>query len=122
MRVLDLFSGLATVASKIGSLKLLVNAMDTTPFYCRFYDKGNVKKWKIAEMTLKGLDMESCRILLESPKIEHDSLRKIHLMTRGHPLTLLLIKRGDVNSLKRVKGFSRQEASLLLYLKGVEGD
>jgi hypothetical protein len=118
--VVDLFSGLSTIASKSGSLKLLINAMDTTPFYCRFYDKGDVKRRKIAEMTLKGLDMESCKLLLEAPKIEHDALRKIHLITRGHPLTLLLIKRGDVNSLKRIKGFSRQEASLLLYLKGVE--
>lgn len=118
--VVDLFSGLSNMASKSGSLKLLINAMDTTPFYCRFYDKGDLKKRKIAEMTLKGLDMESCKLLLEAPKIEHDSLRKIHLMTRGHPLTLLLMRRGDVNSLKRIKGFSRQEASLLLYLKGVE--
>ena len=120
--VVDLFSGLSNMALKSGSLKLIINAMDTTPFYCRFYDKGDLKKRKIAEMTLKGLDMESSKVLLEVPKIEHDALRKIHLMTRGHPLTLLLIKRGDVNSLKRIKGFSRQEASLLLYLKGVESE
>jgi hypothetical protein len=120
--VVDLFTGLSNIASKNSSLKLLINAMDTTPFYCRFYDKGDLRKRKIAEMTLKGLDMDSSKVLLDTPRIEHDSLRKIHLMTRGHPLTLLLIRRGDVNSLKRIKGFSRQEASLLLYLKGVEGD
>ncbi len=118
--VVDLLSGMSNIASKSNSLKLLINAMDTTPFYCRFYDKGDIKKRKIAEMTLKGLDIESCKALLEAPKIEHDALWKIHLMTRGHPLTLLLIKRGDVNSLTRIKGFTRQEASLLLYLKSVE--
>ena len=120
--VVDLLSGLSIMASKSNTLKLLINAMDTTPFYCRFYDKGDVKKKKIAELSLKGLDMESCKVVLEAPRIEHDALRKIHLMTRGHPLSLLLIKRGDVNSLKAIKGFTRQEASLLLYLKGVEGE
>jgi len=118
--VADLFSALCELASKSDSWKIIINAMDTTPFYCRFYHKQEQSKKKIAELTLKGLDMESCRNLLEAPNIDNDALRKIHLMTRGHPLTIELIKLGDVNSLKRIKGFSRQEASLLLYLKGVE--
>ncbi|MEE9150875.1 MAG: ATP-binding protein [Thermoplasmata archaeon] len=118
--VADLFKMLTKFASNNESLIVLINAMDTTPFYCRFYDKSEVHKKKIAELTIKGLDKESCKLLLEAPNIDEDALKKIHLITRGHPLTLELIKRGDVNSLKRVKGFSRQEASLLLYLKGVE--
>ncbi len=118
--VADFFSGLCVMASRYRNIKLLMGARDTTPFYCRFYDKNDVKKKKIAELTLKGLDEEGIMHLLDAPNIEKDSLRKIHLMTRGHPLTIELIKKGDVNSLKRIKGFSRQEASLLLYLKGVE--
>ncbi len=118
--IIDFFSGLSNLAARNESLKVIINAMDTTPFYCRFYDKSEVQNKKIAELTLKGLDMESCKQLLEAPNIDNDALRKIYLMTRGHPLTIELIKRGDVNSLKRIKGFSRQEASLLLYLKGVE--
>lgn len=118
--IVDIFSGLSNLAARNEFLNVIINAMDTTPFYCRFYDKSDVQNKKIAELTLKGLDMEGCKQLLEAPNIDHDALRKIHLMTRGHPLTIELIKRGDVNSLKRIKGFSRQEASLLLYLKGVE--
>ena len=118
--VADLFSMLSDLATKSESLKLMINAMDTTPFYCRFYDKSEVQKKKIAELTIKGLSMDGCKQLLEAPNIDDDALKKIHLMTRGHPLTIELIKLGDVNSLKRIKGFSRQEASLLLYLKGVE--
>ncbi|UCF09124.1 MAG: AAA family ATPase [Thermoplasmata archaeon] len=118
--VVDLFSYLCNMASKAKNLKLMLNAMDTTPFYCRFYDKSEVGARKIAEITIKGLDMEGSRQLLETPNIDPDALRKIHLMTRGHPLTLMLMKKGDVNSLKRIKGFTRQEASLLLYLKTVE--
>lgn len=118
--VADFFSVLCDLAANSGSFKIMINAMDTTPFYCRFYDKNEVQNKKIAEITIKGLDMESCKQLLEAPNIDPDALKKIHLMTRGHPLTIELIKRGDVNSLKRIKGFTRQEASLLLYLKGVE--
>jgi hypothetical protein len=118
--VADFFSGLCVLASRYRNIKLLIGARDTTPFYCRFYDKNELKKKKIAELTLKGLDEEGIKLLLDAPNIEKDALRKIHLMTRGHPLAIELIKKGDVNSLKRVKGFSRQEASLLLYLKGVE--
>jgi hypothetical protein len=118
--VADFFAGLCGLASKYRNIKLLIGARDTTPFYCRFYDKSEIKRKKIAELTLKGLDEEGIKHLLDAPYIEKDALRKIHLMTRGHPLTIELIKKGDVNSLKRIKGFSRQEASLLLYLKGVE--
>jgi DNA-binding MarR family transcriptional regulator len=118
--VADFFSSLCGLVQKYRNLKLIIGARDTTPFYCRFYDKSEVKKRKIAELTLKGLDREGIKQLLEAPNIDADALRKIDLMTRGHPLTIELIRKGDVNSLKRIKGFSRQEASLLLYLKGVE--
>jgi AAA+ ATPase superfamily predicted ATPase len=118
--VSDLFSGLLKLAAKQESWNIIINALDTTPFYCRFYDKSEINKKKIAELTIKGMDMEGCMGLLEAPNIDQDALKKIHLMTRGNPLTIELIKIGDVNSLKRIKGFSRQEASLLLYLKGVE--
>jgi DNA-binding MarR family transcriptional regulator len=118
--VADLFSGLCELAAKNPPLNLLINAMDTTPFYCRFYDKNEVKKKKIAELAIKGLNQEGIKKMLDAPKIDDEALLKIYQMTRGHPLTIELIKKGDVNSLKRIKGFSRQEASLLLYLKGVE--
>ncbi len=119
--VADLFSGLCDLAKKNKSIKIIVGAWDSTPFYCRFYDKSEVEEKRIAELTIKGLDREGIKKLLETPNIDSDALKKIDLLTRGHPLTIELIKKGDVNSLKRIKGFSRQEASLLLYLKGVEG-
>jgi hypothetical protein len=119
--VADFFSGLCVLASKYRNLKLFINALDTTPFYCRFYDKNEIKMKKIGELTIKGLDREGIKKMLNTPDIDSDALKKIHLMTRGHPLTIELIKKGDVNSLKRIKGFSRQEASLLLYLKTVKG-
>jgi DNA-binding MarR family transcriptional regulator len=119
-KVADLFSYLCDIAEKNNTLKVIIGARDTTPFYCRFYDKNETAKRKIAELTIKGLDKEGIKSMLGTPNIDSDALKKIHLMTRGHPLTIELIKKGDVNSLKRIKGFSRQEASLLLYLKGVE--
>jgi DNA-binding PadR family transcriptional regulator len=119
--VKDFFSNLTELSLKNDGFKIIFTEMDTTPFYCRFYDKKNIGGKKIAEITLKGLDMEGCKRLLGKPKIENDSLRKIFLLTRGHPLSIELIKEGDVNSLKKIKGFTRQEASLLLYLKDVEG-
>jgi DNA-binding MarR family transcriptional regulator len=119
-KVADLFSYLCDLAEKNKALKVIIGARDTTPFYCRFYDKNEIAKRRIAELTIKGLDKEGIKSMLGTPNIDNDALKKIHLMTRGHPLTIELIKKGDVNSLKRIKGFSRQEASLLLYLKGVE--
>ncbi len=118
--IVDFFSALSDLAAKNEGIKIMITARETTPFYCRFYDKRDVHEKKIVELTVKGLDVEGCRRLLGTPDIDDDALRKIFLMTRGHPLTINLIKRGDVNNLKRIKGFSRQEASLLLYLKGVE--
>jgi AAA+ ATPase superfamily predicted ATPase len=118
--LVDFFSALSDLAVESEDLLLMITASETTPFFCRFYDKHDTRKKKIAELTLKGLDMKDCKQLLGTPNIDEDSLRKIHLLTHGHPLTLELIKLGDVNNLKRIKGFSRQEASLLLYLKGVE--
>ncbi len=118
--MVDFFSGLADLAVKKDGFNVIITAMETTPFYCRFYDKKDVRKKRIAELTIKGLDMEGTKRLLGNPSIDDDALKKIHLMTRGNPLTIELIKLGDVMSLKRIKGFSRQEASLLLYLKGVE--
>ncbi len=118
--LVDFFSALSDLAVESEDLLLMITASETTPFFCRFYDKRDTRKKKIAELTVKGLDMKDCKQLLGTPNIDEDSLRKIHLLTHGHPLTLELIKLGDVNNLKRIKGFSRQEASLLLYLKGVE--
>ncbi len=115
--VVDFFRGFVNVIAGIQNVKLIFSARDDMPFYCRLYDKRDIQVKRIAEMKLKGLSLRESKDILGNPDIDQASMRTIHQMTRGHPLTLELVKAGNEEGLRKLRGFRKQEASLLMFLK-----
>jgi DNA-binding MarR family transcriptional regulator len=115
--VVELLCSAVQRVSNTPKVWILVTARDTTPFYCRIHNRNDIEEGKVFEMNLKGLDMEETRELLDVENIDGDALKKIHLLTRGNPLSIQLIKKGDTIRLKGIKGFSQEEVNLLMFLK-----
>ena len=101
--------------------KILVLAQESTPAYCRFYDRSDLKKALVAENHLRGLDLEGCRSMLANPDIDEEALRRIYLLTKGCPLYLRYIREGDAESLRAHSRFTNAEVRLLLYSGGAVG-
>jgi hypothetical protein len=71
----------------------------------------------VGEVHIRGLDMEHCQMLLETPEIDPDSLRRLFLFTRGKPPTLILLAKGNEKELREHTSFSPEEINLMLFLK-----
>ncbi len=102
------------------NLHMLVSMRDTTPFYSRFYRREELEHGLVVELALKGLEPKFMPSLLQTSELEEDALRKIHLMTRGHPLSLVLLRNCEDVKLKGLKGFTQEEVNLLKFLAGVK--
>ncbi len=108
---------LAAVAAAPGA-KLLVLAQEATPSYCRFYGPVEVRKGVLVELRLRGLSREATKRLLGNPAIADEALRQIHLLTKGCPLYLVLIRDGDAARLRAVSRFTAAEVRLLMFSRG----
>ncbi len=108
---------LAAVAAAPGA-KLLVLAQEATPSYCRFYGPSEVRKGLVLEVRLKGLSREATRALLGNPRIREEALDQIHLLTKGCPLYLVLIRDGSAAELREVSRFTEPEVRLLMFSRG----
>jgi len=117
----DLVDFLSTIIEDLkgGAGKLLVLAQETTPSYCRFYDRAEVSRGDVRELHLKGLTIEGCKKMLGSEHIDEEALKRIYLLTKGTPLYIDLIRRGDADELRRRSRFSSAEIRLLIFSKGV---
>ena len=69
---------------------------------------------------LKGLNLDDSKEVLGNPAIDPDSLKKIHLITRGNPRVLTQLREGDEIALRGNTRLSKEETSLLLFLRTVE--
>ena len=98
--------------------KFLVLAQETTPSYCRFYGHDSVNRGEVWERHLRGLSMEGCRKMLGAD-VDKEALKRIYLLTKGTPLYLDLIRRGDVEGLRARSRFTRAEIRLLMFSRGV---
>jgi len=108
-----------TVETLGGGGKLLVLAQETTPSYCRFHSRDAVSRGRVWELHLRGLSMDGCRKMLESGRIDDEALKRIYLLTKGIPLYLDLIRRGDEDELRRRSRFTNAEIRLLMFSKDV---
>jgi DNA-binding MarR family transcriptional regulator len=104
---------------KGGNGKLLVLAQETTPSYCRFYGRGEVSRGDVRELHLKGLSISGCKRLLGSEHIDEEALKRIFLLTKGTPLYIDLIRRGDADELRRRSRFTSAEIRLMMFSKSV---
>ena len=112
--LVDWFRHLARVAHEAGA-KVLVLAQETTPSYCRFYDRRAVEAGRVKEIRLRGLTVEQSREILGNPNIAEEAMRRIYLLTKGCPLYLRLIREGDAGTLKSRSRFTTAEINLLLF-------
>ena len=99
--------------------RLLVLAQETTPSYCRFYDRDSVGDGIVWERHLRGLSMQGCRKMLGVERIDSEALKRIYLLTKGTPLYLDLIRRGAVDELRKRSRFTSAEIRLLMFSKEV---
>ena len=97
--------------------KILVLAQATTPSYCRFYSRDSVNKGDVREHHLSGLSMQGCKKMLDVEQIDEEALKRIYLLTKGTPLYLDLIRRGDIEELRQRSRFTNAEIRLLMFSK-----
>lgn len=116
--LVDAFRHLVRVAAD-ASAKLLVLAQESTPSYCRFYERRAVETGRVEEIHLKGLALEESKELLGRPAIADEALRRIYLLTKGCPLYLELIREGEATTLKARSRFTTAEVNLLLFSRDV---
>lgn len=116
----DVVDAFARLLRALGpAAKLLVLAQETTPSYCRFYDRQAVESGRVEEIHLRGLTIEESRELLGNARIAEEALRRIYLLTKGCPLYLELIREGDAKGLKSRSRFTTAEVNLLLFSRDV---
>jgi DNA-binding MarR family transcriptional regulator len=116
--VVEYLSGLVAAMKAVCDFKLLVTARENTPSYNRFYTIIDQHDGTVGEVHIRGLDMEHCRILLGTPDIDPDALKRLFLFTRGKPPTLKLLAKGNEKELREHTSFSPEEIKLMLFLKG----
>ncbi len=116
--VVEFLSGLVAALKAVNGFRLLVTARENTPSYNRFYTIIDQHDGTVGEVHIRGLDIEHCKMLLGTPDIDPDSLKRLFLFTRGKPPTLKLLAKGDEKELRQHTSFSPEEIKLMLFLKG----
>lgn len=107
----------ASFTEMVDGAKIVITARQETPAYSWFYHREQVDAGVVEELKLKGLDQESARKLLGNDRIEPDALRRILMMTHSQPMTLKLLRQGDLDGLKKISVFTPEDARYLLFLK-----
>jgi DNA-binding MarR family transcriptional regulator len=118
-RTVEFFRALAQEVAAKGVPRVLILARDTTPSYCRFYGRDALAQRVVEELHLGGLDEAASKVLLRAPDIDEEAFKRIHLLTRGCPLYLKLIREEDAQELKRRSRFTNPEIRLLIFSKDV---
>ncbi len=101
-------------ALKGGKAKMAVAMREETPSYNRFFQKADVEKGHVAEIHLPRFDEESARELI-GQDIDDEAFQLIYRLTRGQPLALELVRRGDEKGLKALR--PNEEVRFLMYLR-----
>lgn len=101
--------------------KLLITSRKGIPVYERFYSIQDVKNKMIKEIEISSLDREETQNLLGT-NLKKDALYRVMLMTKGSPLILKLLKEGDRDELNKVSTLSKEQISLLMFLKNQSVD
>ncbi|MGA1793435.1 MAG: ATP-binding protein [Thermoplasmatota archaeon] len=105
--IVDFFANLKEMLSSTRQVKVVVVGRQVFPFY----DRSDVLLKKIvSEMSLEGLDRESCRGLLNIKDMDEDLFQRVYSITRGHPLFLqLILSAEDLEDQKDIKRYIYEE-------------
>jgi hypothetical protein len=68
-------------------------------------------------LRIKGLDEKSAMRLLGNERIDPEAFMRIFRVTRGHPMSLRLLREEDPGSLKKNTMLTSEEIKYLLLLK-----
>lgn len=101
------FSSFAERLERMNAVNIVIIGRYIFPFYDR---KAVVIDNTVAEMQLKGLDENSSMEFLRAKGISGQDIKKIYEITKGHPLTMELIKSvEEVTDGKSVKKYIHEE-------------
>ena len=111
--VVDLFFELMN-ALQGGRGKMAVAIREETPFYNRFFQKSDVGQGRVAEIHLRRFDHEAARRFM-GEDLEEEAFQLIYRLTRGQPLALELVRKGDEKGLQTL--LPNEEVRFLMYLR-----
>jgi DNA-binding MarR family transcriptional regulator len=97
-----------------GICKLAVAMSEETPSYDRFYLRPDVLSGDVVEVKMHRFDERTARELL-GDDLDDEAFQLIYMLTRGQPLALDMVKRGDAEGLKTLR--LREEVRFLMYLR-----
>lgn len=116
--VVEFLTGFVAAIKGISDFKLLVTAREDTPSYNRFYTIIDQHDGTVSEVHIRGLDIEHCQVLLDTPDIDPEAMKRLYMFTRGKPPTIRLLAKGNEKELRQHTSFSPEEIKLMLFLKG----
>jgi DNA-binding MarR family transcriptional regulator len=97
-----------------GHTKLMVAMRRDNPSYNRFYQKEDVDGGRVVEVYLGRLGYECVEDMFGS-EMDPEALKLIYMMTRGQPLALDLLRRGDDEGLRSM--YPNEEVRFMMYLR-----
>jgi DNA-binding transcriptional ArsR family regulator len=97
-----------------GRCKLAVAMREETPSYDRFYLRPDVLSGDVVEVRMHRFDEKTARELLGGD-LDDEAFQLIYMLTRGQPLALDMVKRGDAEGLKTLR--LSEEVRFLMYLR-----
>jgi DNA-binding PadR family transcriptional regulator len=98
-----------------GKTKIAVAMRGETPSYNRFYQRHDIQDGTAIEISLSRFEEATVRKML-GEDIDDEAFQLIHMLTRGQPLALALLKAGNVEGLKKIR--LSEEVRFLMYLRG----
>jgi len=98
----------------VGRTKLMVAMRRENPSYNRFYQKEDVDEGRVVEVYLGRLGYECVEDMFSSD-MDPEALKLIYMMTRGQPLALDRLKRGDDEGLRSM--YPNEEVRFMMYLR-----
>ncbi len=99
---------------KGGRCKLAVAMREETPSYERFYLRPDVLSGDVVEVRMHRFDEHTARDFLGGD-LDDEAFQLIYMLTRGQPLALDMVKRGDEEGLKTLR--LKEEVRFLMYLR-----
>jgi hypothetical protein len=97
-----------------GRCKMAVSMREETPSYERFYLRPDVLSGEVVEVRLHRFDEVTAREFLGGG-LDDEAFQLIYMLTRGQPLALDMVKRGDSEGLKELR--LSEEVRFLMYLR-----
>ncbi|MEM2944008.1 MAG: hypothetical protein QXN93_03730 [Methanomassiliicoccales archaeon] len=111
--VVDFFFDLMASLGQ-GRAKMAVAMGEETPSYSRFFHKDDVIRGKVIEIHLQRMDKTTAKAVL-SMDLDDEAFQLIYQLTRGQPLALELVRKGDSERLSILK--PKEEVRFLMYLR-----